>query len=118
MNLEDIQKYGLISNQLCAVNSDALRTASSGSCGGPLQSYNSRSCLFTVVGVLSNGNKDDEQARKSKQTVVDVYTRVAPYLDWIEKVVWNVEPSSRTNPVQLVRRNGWLPPDVVSFPDD
>lgn len=45
--------------------------------GASLQTFNSRSCLFTAVGVSNIGAYE-----------LEFYTRVASHLDWLESVVW------------------------------
>lgn len=87
---------GTTSGMLCVINSDQLRTSSSGSSGSPLQSVNTRTCMYTVVGVTCFVDYFSEKDQDEKSTVLDVYTRVAHYLDWIEQIVWNVEPSTTT----------------------
>ncbi|XP_019558134.3 polyserase-2 [Aedes albopictus] len=48
--------------------------------GASLQTFNSRSCLFTTLGV---SNADGLE--------LEVYTRVASHLEWIEAFVWGDE---------------------------
>ncbi|XP_062549932.1 uncharacterized protein LOC134214625 [Armigeres subalbatus] len=48
-----------------------------GIAGTSLQSFNSRSCMFTMLGVSTLNNFE-----------LEAYTRVVPYLRWIENIVW------------------------------
>lgn len=84
---------GLTPDQLCVVNTDELRTSTHGYDGSPLQSVNSRTCVYTVVGVTSFGNSEEVDVPGVNQTKIDIYSRVSYYLDWIEQLVWNVKPS-------------------------
>ncbi|XP_065088137.1 putative serine protease 47 [Ochlerotatus camptorhynchus] len=81
-----IAPNGTISAQLCVINSDRLRISNVALPGTPLQSVNSRTCLYTVVGVTSSANFGPNL------TTIDVYSRVSHHLDWIEEIVWNVKP--------------------------
>lgn len=40
-------------------------------------------CMYTIIGVTSFGN-----VNCGDLGMPGVYTRVFPYLDWIEEVVW------------------------------
>lgn len=48
--------------------------------GASLLTFNSRSCMFTTVGVSLIGAYE-----------LTAHTRVASHLDWLESVVWGVE---------------------------
>lgn len=91
---------GIIPGQLCVINTDQLRTSSQGSSGSPLQSVNTRSCMYTAVGLAIFGILDHEDARESNSTVIDVYTRISHYIDWIEHIVWNAELPVTTTTVR------------------
>ncbi|KXJ73903.1 hypothetical protein RP20_CCG014700 [Aedes albopictus] len=45
--------------------------------GASLQTFNSRSCMFTTLGVSTADGLE-----------LEVYTRVASHLEWIESIVW------------------------------
>lgn len=56
--------------------------------GGPLQTVNTRSCMYTLVGVM----RLIYPARfETAEPYTNVYSRVTAYLDWIEHVVWGNE---------------------------
>ncbi|KAL1388330.1 hypothetical protein pipiens_012620 [Culex pipiens pipiens] len=55
--------------------------------GGPLQTVNTRSCMFTQVGVTQLIYPPLDSVLQ--YTIV--YSRVTAYLDWIEGVVWSNE---------------------------
>ncbi|KAL9696144.1 hypothetical protein quinque_015429 [Culex quinquefasciatus] len=56
--------------------------------GGPLQTVNTRSCMYTLVGVM----RLIYPARfETVEPYTNVYSRVTAYLDWIEHVVWGNE---------------------------
>lgn len=74
---------------LCVNNTDPLRTETYGMLGSPLQSLNRRSCMSTIVGVMSYLVKHPDDP--DGEPVVDGYMRVARYLDWIERVIWPEE---------------------------
>lgn len=116
---------GVLPAQLCVINKDNLRTSSSGSSGSPLQSANSRTCMNTIVGVTSFGNMDHEGIREQNVTVIDVYTRVSHYLDWIEQEVWDEEPtmtsaSTTTTSSTTTTTITSAPSSIIDFvfPDD
>lgn len=50
--------------------------------GGPIQiSHSDASCVYEIVGVVSFGFL-------KCGTLPGIYTRVATYIDWIERTVW------------------------------
>lgn len=54
-----------------------------GDSGGPISTYNPNvSCMYVIVGVTSFGKVCGSEG------VPGIYTRVYPYLDWIENIVW------------------------------
>lgn len=57
----------------------------SGITGASLQTFNSRSCLFTTLGV---SNADGQE--------LEVYTRVASHLGWLEAIVWGDDGEEAT----------------------
>ncbi|KRT82329.1 Trypsin, partial [Oryctes borbonicus] len=77
-------KEGILDKiQICADGGDVVRDTCPGDSGGPLLMSNSR-YRFTIfpeiVGVTAFG--------KDCGAVAGVYTRVLPYIPWIEKIVW------------------------------
>lgn len=68
--------------QFCA-GSKLHRDTCQGDSGGPIQiRHSSISCMYTVVGITSFG------IRCAETSLPGVYTRVYPYIDWIESIVW------------------------------
>lgn len=72
---------GLSQSQCCAYDPSAKNDACQGDSGGPLQYFENSSTTATVIGVVSFGIS-------CGTALPSVYTRVAYYLDWIEKIVW------------------------------
>ncbi|XP_055608182.1 polyserase-2-like isoform X2 [Uranotaenia lowii] len=74
------------SNQICiqlqetSSEEDDTPSHNQGIVGSGLQTFNSRSCMSTVVGVTSRMQQGDLS--------VALYTRVASTLGWIENIVW------------------------------
>ncbi|CAD7092799.1 unnamed protein product [Hermetia illucens] len=69
--------------QLCAGSRTAMKDTCKGDSGGPLQVYHSNLyCMYTVIGVTSFG------ITCGNINIPGVYTRVYPYVNWIEKIVW------------------------------
>jgi len=55
-----------------------------GDSGGPIQIFDpSEYCMYQIVGVTSFG------IMCGTPGVPGVYTRVYPYVDWIERTIWN-----------------------------
>lgn len=72
--------------QLCAGWMKGLlrKDACHGDSGGPIQiPKDNNGCIYTIVGVTSLGPRDC-----GTKDHPSVYTRVYPYLDWIEQNVW------------------------------
>lgn len=68
--------------QFCA-GSKLHQDTCQGDSGGPVQIYHSSiQCMYTVVGITSFG------IRCAETGLPGVYTRVYPYIDWIERIVW------------------------------
>ncbi|EDS32494.1 conserved hypothetical protein [Culex quinquefasciatus] len=89
LRLQDIARFRLSELAVCATGQ--LDSADldgeydlSSLAGGPLQTVNSRSCMFTAVGVLGSGVKRDRK-------LLQLYTSVAAYVDWIEQVAFGEE---------------------------
>lgn len=80
--------------------------------GGPLQTVNTRSCMFTQIGVTKSLMKEN----MSKDTsITNLYARVTAYLDWIEQEVWGNE----TVPVEAgFADNGGVAPTIVDPNDE
>lgn len=77
-------KNGIVSTQICAGSKDESKDTCQGDSGGPLQVYHpSLHCMYTIIGITSFG------IACGSIGVPGVYTRVYPYIDWIEGVVWN-----------------------------
>lgn len=76
---------GIIGGQLCI---GALKKGDTctGDSGGPVQVIRqNRGCLWYVVGLTSKG------CSCGTKNTPAIYTRVASYIDWIEKEVWGNE---------------------------
>lgn len=68
--------------QFCA-GSELHRDTCQGDSGGPVQIYHSTvQCMYAIVGITSFG------IRCAETGLPGVYTRVYPYIDWIESIVW------------------------------
>ncbi|XP_055618900.1 serine protease snake-like [Toxorhynchites rutilus septentrionalis] len=80
----------VVDTQMCAGYPAGGRDTCQGDSGGPLQVRNtSDGCQFHIVAVTSFG--------KFCGTIVPaIYTRIAPYLSWIESIVWNSYDKTRT----------------------
>lgn len=69
---------------ICAGSTNKSGDSCNGDSGGPLQIYNTDSnCMYTIVGIVSFGN-----LYCGFPGVPAIYTKVFPYLDWIESKVW------------------------------
>ncbi|EAT36311.1 AAEL011593-PA [Aedes aegypti] len=74
----------IVESQMCALTNG--KDTCIGDSGGPLQvTAKDHSCLYYVVGVTSFGMFCGMQ-------VPSVYTRVAAFADWIERIVWPEQP--------------------------
>ncbi|KAL1404425.1 hypothetical protein pipiens_005358 [Culex pipiens pipiens] len=85
-------KYTVNEEELCAMDRYEGFFFWGGIVGGPLQTVNTRSCMFTQVGVtkfLIPHNMNREVTKTVRFT--NVYSRVTAYLDWIEAEVWGNE---------------------------
>ncbi|XP_001654047.2 uncharacterized protein LOC5572393 [Aedes aegypti] len=81
--------------ELCVISSDQLIYETypvlrhSSSSGAILQTSNRRSCMSTIVGLkVSNEGGNGIPDRFS----VDIYARISSHVDWIEQIIWNVQP--------------------------
>lgn len=73
-------RNGIRESQCCAYDPEGRNDACQGDSGGPLQIFSSPA-IGTIVGVVSFGIS-------CGTTLPGVYTRVAYYIDWIERIVW------------------------------
>lgn len=78
---------------VCAGRRKVAKNICAGDTGGPLQFLNEDN-IYKIVGISSFGITDCEAQGPSR-----IYTRVAPYISWIESVVWPCE-------------------DTITLPDD
>ncbi|XP_055585428.1 uncharacterized protein LOC129738271 [Uranotaenia lowii] len=77
-------RSGMKNTQLCVGSSTGGFDTCQGDSGGPIQiAMQENHCVYYVVGVTSFG-----PALCGSKTPA-VYSRVGPYLDWIESHVWN-----------------------------
>lgn len=64
-----------------------------GDSGGPLQiMQDDQQCTYTQIGITSFGPRD---CGRSKSPAV--YTRVAYYIEWIQKIVWPADSTVWAN---------------------
>lgn len=73
---------GFGKGQLCALDYNGKNDSCFGDDGGPIQVFEGNSNVATIVGVVSFGYEPCGSVFPS------IYTRVATYLDWIERNVW------------------------------
>ncbi|KAJ1522499.1 hypothetical protein ONE63_001689 [Megalurothrips usitatus] len=89
---------GLVDTQLCAGGGSHGRDTCPGDSGGPLQVHATPSaqipCMYRILGVVSFG----PLCGLGKPSV---YTRVAAYVDWIERIVWPTSPDGCANIVPI-----------------
>ncbi|XP_031627886.1 serine protease persephone-like isoform X2 [Contarinia nasturtii] len=71
----------LSSSQMCAINTIDNRDACQGDSGGPIFLNDAKTGLSTIVGIVSFGVS-------CGTNLPAIYTRIASYTDWIEKIVW------------------------------
>lgn len=71
----------LTDTQMCAVNLIERSDACQGDSGGPVFLNDFRSGVSTIVGIVSFGVSCGTE-------LPGVYTRIASYMDWIERIVW------------------------------
>ncbi|BES89004.1 serine protease [Nesidiocoris tenuis] len=78
-----VLRNGITSDLICAVGkTDTNQDTCQGDSGGPLQAYLPRNrCMSQVLGITSFG-------KVCGTGVPGVYTKVSPYLTWIENIVW------------------------------
>lgn len=72
--------------QLCVNDTDPTKPRST-AMGSPLQTVSSRTCMSTVQALLSYSPP------RGISSAIDIYTRIAHHLDWIEEVVWHTDPA-------------------------
>ncbi|XP_072943275.1 serine protease snk-like [Epargyreus clarus] len=69
--------------QLCFGSRDSSKDTCGGDSGGPLQVKDKKiKCMYTVIGVTSFGQHCGVAGEPA------IYTKVSPYVEWIESVVW------------------------------
>ncbi|KAL9701016.1 hypothetical protein quinque_004457 [Culex quinquefasciatus] len=86
------RKYAISRMELCATDRYEGSTFFwSGIVGGPLQTVNTRSCMFTQIGVTNVLIPHDKSGSQRTVRFTNVYSRVTAYLDWIEQQVWGNE---------------------------
>ncbi|XP_058169737.1 venom protease-like [Anopheles ziemanni] len=75
-------RQGIKDTQLCVGDLAGGKDTCQGDSGGPLQiTHEENRCIFYIIGVTSFG-------KACGSSTPAIYTRVAPYLSWIESVVW------------------------------
>ncbi|KAL1397388.1 hypothetical protein pipiens_009798 [Culex pipiens pipiens] len=79
-------KMGLIEGQLCVGSHSGGKDTCQGDSGGPLETVTEeKGCMFHIVGITSVGSACGYGKSPA------IYTRVSSYVDWIEKVVWELD---------------------------
>ncbi|KAG4067840.1 hypothetical protein HA402_010526 [Bradysia odoriphaga] len=74
---------GVLKSQFCAGEMLGKKDTCQGDSGGPLQTVLEKPyCMYRVVGITSFGKFCGFENSPG------IYTRVASYVDWIEKIVW------------------------------
>ncbi|XP_055593352.1 serine protease snake-like [Uranotaenia lowii] len=104
-------KQGIIGEQLCVGSLKGRKDTCQGDSGGPIQVVSAlETCMYHVVGVTSTGGTCGVGRSES------VYTQVASYIDWIERVVWEDEIKDQGE--EAVKRSGglWVFPDQLPTP--
>lgn len=82
--ISGLMANGVTDNMLCAGELQGGKDTCQGDSGGPLQIVlNKPYCMYSIVGVVSFGKFCGFAHQPA------IYTKVAHYLDWIEKIVWN-----------------------------
>ncbi|XP_050421565.1 venom protease-like [Adelges cooleyi] len=76
--------FGILEeSQICAGHVDGGIDTCGGDSGGPIQIKNTKyPCMYTQVGITSFGKICGDKDAPG------VYTKVAKYISWIEKIVW------------------------------
>uniref|UniRef100_A0A6E8VIR3 Peptidase S1 domain-containing protein n=2 Tax=gambiae species complex TaxID=44542 RepID=A0A6E8VIR3_ANOCL len=75
-------RQGILSTQMCVGDLAGGKDTCQGDSGGPLQvTVQENHCMFYILGVTSLG-------QVCGSSTPAIYTKVHPYLDWIESVVW------------------------------
>ncbi|XP_053687032.1 serine protease 53-like [Sabethes cyaneus] len=89
MNIFSSQRWrdGISEGEVCVLNDDPERENSFRLPGAALQTMSTRTCMVTLLGIQI-GTSTDTLAQSIPP--LDVYSRVAHNLDWIEQVVWGV----------------------------
>uniref|UniRef100_U5ESE3 Putative trypsin-like serine protease n=1 Tax=Corethrella appendiculata TaxID=1370023 RepID=U5ESE3_9DIPT len=71
-------------SQLCAGSRDSSKDTCQGDSGGPLQVYNEEVyCTYTIIGITSFGKYCGLAGTPG------VYTKVYPYIPWIQNIIWS-----------------------------
>ncbi|XP_037036527.1 serine protease snake-like [Bradysia coprophila] len=71
--------------QFCAGSTTHINNTCHGDSGGSLQiMHKHHYCTFTIIGITSVG----KPCKNFRGGSISVYTRVYPYLSWIESIVW------------------------------
>ncbi|KAL9692895.1 hypothetical protein quinque_012180 [Culex quinquefasciatus] len=94
--------------ELCVT--DHYTGVRNGIVGGPLQTVNTRNCMFTQIGVA----KDLQGNIKGG----NVFSRVTAYLDWIEHVVWGVPLAVEKGAKPTIATTTWRYSKDFFFPDN
>lgn len=75
--------YSIVETQMCYGSRTESKDTCGGDSGGPLQIYHpSIYCVYIIVGITSFGYSC------GTINVPGVYTRIEPYINWIERIVW------------------------------
>ncbi|EDS40343.1 elastase-2A [Culex quinquefasciatus] len=94
--------------ELCVT--DHYTGVRNGIVGGPLQTVNTRNCMFTQIGVAKNLQGNIKGG--------NVFSRVTAYLDWIEHVVWGVPLVVEKEAKPTIATTTWRYSKDFYFPDN
>lgn len=73
---------GIVESLMCAGDLTGDSDTCSGDSGSPLQDHHPTNCLYKIIAITSAGKYC------GIDKVPGIYTRIAPYIDWIEEIVW------------------------------
>ncbi|XP_055531550.1 polyserase-2-like [Wyeomyia smithii] len=108
---------GISDGEVCVMNDDPERETSVRIPGAALQTMSTRTCMVTLLAIQVATSTDI----LARTVPLDLYTRVASHLDWIEEVVWGDSsdldvPTSEAIVRPIKTDSDELNPDFV-YPD-
>ncbi|XP_055384409.1 transmembrane protease serine 9-like [Condylostylus longicornis] len=81
--------------QICAGSKTETRDTCQGDSGGPLQIFANEYCMYEIIGITSRG------IICGRKGVPGIYTRVFPYISWIEDIVWKAPKFLENQPCTI-----------------